>query len=61
MLTSVHQRPPPSANCANIIGVTTGEQWRTGVNETTFEPSRTFGVPANGNCGVLIHASHAVL
>src|SRR5262249_61674861 len=31
--TSVHQRPPPSANCANTIRVTTGERWRTGVNE----------------------------
>src|SRR5262252_8181796 len=33
------QRPPPSANCANTIRVTTGERWRTGVNETQTETS----------------------
>ena len=38
----------------------TGEQWRTGVNETTFEPSGPVA-PANGNCGVLIRASHVAL
>ena len=37
MLTSVHRRPPPSASRANTIRVTTGEWWRTGVNETETE------------------------
>src|SRR5215472_159744 len=39
MLARVHRRPPPSANCANTIRVTTGERWRTGVNETQTETS----------------------
>jgi hypothetical protein len=33
MLTSVHRRPPPSANWANTIRVTAGERCRTGMNE----------------------------
>jgi hypothetical protein len=37
MLTSVHRRPPPSANCANTIRVNIGERSRTEVNETETE------------------------
>jgi hypothetical protein len=37
MLTFVHDRPPPSASCANTIAVAAGERSRTHVNETTFE------------------------
>ena len=38
MLTSVHRRPPQSANCANTIRVSTGERPRTGMNETKLSP-----------------------
>src|SRR6516165_12147377 len=54
MLASVQQRPPPSANCANTIRVTTGERWRTGVNETQTETSTLrldSGAGAGGSFG----------
>src|SRR6266550_6772614 len=35
--TSVHQWPPPSVTCPNMIGVVAGERCRTGVNETETE------------------------
>jgi hypothetical protein len=38
MLTSVHRRPPPSANCANAIRVNIGERSRTPMGETKTEP-----------------------
>ena len=38
MLHGVHQRPPPSANRANTIRVTTGERPRTVMNEPKTEP-----------------------
>jgi hypothetical protein len=36
--TTVHRRPSASVACANTITATTGERWRTEVNETKTEP-----------------------
>src|SRR5215510_15545233 len=46
--STAHQRSPPSASvraCANTIRATTGERWRTGVNETKTETRRGLLLP----------------